>query len=154
MICPVEIASDMSAFRAVVGDHAKHELLHTSCHGAGDESTESDVAGDREADQLLASGRGLRSWVGHGEVNENDRGEAGVVEQAERLPEADCGGGAFARLCCIHARNQTANSRACHLIRPQRLAAVKILADRNDGRPALRDWRYKNLVPWRPPRMT
>src|ERR1700683_3404489 len=45
MICPVEIASDMSAFRAVVGDHAKHELLHRSRHGAGYESTGSDVAG-------------------------------------------------------------------------------------------------------------
>src|ERR1700678_4412729 len=57
MICPVEIASDMSAFRAVVGDHARHELLHTSRHGAGDESTGSDVAGDGEEDQLVASGR-------------------------------------------------------------------------------------------------
>src|ERR1700693_14811 len=56
MICPVEIASDMSAFRAVVGDHARHELLHTSRHGAGYESTGSDVAGDGEEDQLVASG--------------------------------------------------------------------------------------------------
>ena len=127
----------MSAFRAVAGDYAEHELLPTSCHGAGDESTESDVAGDREEDQLLASGRGLRSWVGHGEVNENDRGADGVVDQVERLPEADCVGGAFAQLCCIHARNQSANSRGCHLIRPQRLATVKILADRNDGGPCV-----------------
>src|SRR5271156_3686011 len=35
MICPVEIANAMSAFRAVVGEHARHELLHTSRHGAG-----------------------------------------------------------------------------------------------------------------------
>ena len=57
MICPVEIASDMSAFRAVVGDHARHELLHTSRHGAGDESTGSDVAGDGDEDHVVASGR-------------------------------------------------------------------------------------------------
>src|SRR5580700_9930046 len=57
MICPVELASDMSAFRAVLGDHAQHELLHTSRHGAGDESTGNDAAGDGEEDQLVASGR-------------------------------------------------------------------------------------------------
>jgi len=57
MICPVEIASDMSALRAVVGDHARHELLHTSRHGAGHESIGSDVASDGEEDQLVASGR-------------------------------------------------------------------------------------------------
>jgi len=47
----------MSAFRPVVGDRAKHELLHTSRHGAGDKSTASDVAGDGEEDQRVASGR-------------------------------------------------------------------------------------------------
>ena len=35
MICPVELASDTSAFRAVAGDHAKHELLHPSRQGTG-----------------------------------------------------------------------------------------------------------------------
>ena len=29
----------MSAFRAVIGDHGKHELLHTSRHGAGQSPT-------------------------------------------------------------------------------------------------------------------
>src|SRR6202050_2653728 len=59
MICPVEIASDMSGVRAVVGDHARHDLLHTSRHGAGDESTGSNVAGDGQEDQLVASSRDL-----------------------------------------------------------------------------------------------
>ena len=46
MICPGELASDMSALRAVrVGDHAKHGFLHEGRDGAGDESTGSDVAG-------------------------------------------------------------------------------------------------------------
>jgi hypothetical protein len=40
MICPVEIASDMSALRAVrVGDHAEHGFLSEGRDGAGDEST-------------------------------------------------------------------------------------------------------------------
>ncbi len=39
-ICPVEIASEMSAFRAArVGDHAKHDQLSEGRSGAGDEST-------------------------------------------------------------------------------------------------------------------
>jgi hypothetical protein len=47
MICPVEIASEMSPFRAVkVGEHLRYGLLHTSRDGAGDEGTGSDVAGD------------------------------------------------------------------------------------------------------------
>jgi len=40
MICPVEIARDMSAFRAVrIRDHAKHGFLFEVRYGAGDEST-------------------------------------------------------------------------------------------------------------------
>jgi hypothetical protein len=47
----------MSALRAVrVGDHAKHGLLAEGCHGAGDESTGRDVAGDGEEDDLVAGG--------------------------------------------------------------------------------------------------
>src|SRR5271157_252685 len=58
MICPVELASEMSAFWAVkVGDHARYGLLHTSLSGAGNEGTRSDVAGDGEEDHLVASGR-------------------------------------------------------------------------------------------------
>src|SRR4029077_11076097 len=57
MICPVEIAGDMSALRAVrVGDHAKHGLLPEGRDGAGDESTGCDVAGDGEEDHLVAGG--------------------------------------------------------------------------------------------------
>src|SRR5229473_5187303 len=49
MICPVEIARDLSAFRAVrVGDHAKHGFLLEGRDGAGDESTGSDLTGDGE----------------------------------------------------------------------------------------------------------
>jgi hypothetical protein len=40
MICPVEIAGDVSALRvARAGDHAEHVLLHEGRDGAGDEST-------------------------------------------------------------------------------------------------------------------
>jgi hypothetical protein len=42
MICPVEIASDMSVFQAArVGEHAKHGLLLEGRGGAGDESARS-----------------------------------------------------------------------------------------------------------------
>ena len=57
MICPVEIARDLSAFRAArVGDHAKHGFLLEGRDGAGDESTGSNFAGYGEEDQLVASG--------------------------------------------------------------------------------------------------
>ena len=70
MICPVEIASKMSAFRAVrVGDHAKHGILHEGRSGASDESTGRDVAGDGEEDTwwqaaeiLGISDRHMRRW--------------------------------------------------------------------------------------------
>src|SRR5437870_10996561 len=46
MICPVELASDVSALQAgMVGDHAEHGFLHEGRDGAGDESTGSDFAG-------------------------------------------------------------------------------------------------------------
>src|SRR5882672_10793294 len=57
MICPVEIAGDMSAMRAVrMGDHAEHGSLSEGRDGAGDESTGRDVAGDGEEDHLVAGG--------------------------------------------------------------------------------------------------
>src|SRR6266851_5926985 len=57
MICPVEIARDMSAFRAVrIRDHAKHGFLFEGRDGAGDESTGSDIAGNGEEDHVVASG--------------------------------------------------------------------------------------------------
>jgi hypothetical protein len=47
MICPVEIASDMSASRAVrMGDRAEDGSLSEGRDGAGDEGTGRDVAGD------------------------------------------------------------------------------------------------------------
>jgi len=43
----------MSAFPTVrVGDHAKHGLLLEDRHGAGDESTGRDLAGDGHEDHL------------------------------------------------------------------------------------------------------
>src|SRR6266700_5967735 len=57
MICPVEIARDMSALRAAsVGDHGKHGYLPEGRDGAGHESTGRDVAGDGEEDHLVAGG--------------------------------------------------------------------------------------------------
>ena len=57
MICPVEIASEMSALRAVrMGDHAEHGSLSEGRDGAGDESTGRDVASDGEEDHVVAGG--------------------------------------------------------------------------------------------------
>src|SRR6201984_2823455 len=57
MICPVEIAGDMSAWRAVrMGDHAEHGSLSEGRDGAGDESTGRAVAGDGKEDHLVAGG--------------------------------------------------------------------------------------------------
>ena len=61
MICPVEIARDVSALRAArVGDHAKHGVLLEGRDGAGDEGTGSDFAGHGEEDHLVAGGRDHR----------------------------------------------------------------------------------------------
>src|ERR1035441_10595670 len=57
MICPVEIAHEMSALRAVrIGDHAEHGSLSEGRDGAGDESTGRDVASDCEEDHVVAGG--------------------------------------------------------------------------------------------------
>ena len=57
MICPVEIASEVSALQAaVVGDHGRHGVLHAGRSGAGDEGTGSDFAGAGEEDHVVASG--------------------------------------------------------------------------------------------------
>src|SRR5207248_10179977 len=58
MICPVEIARDVSALQAArVGDNAKHDLLPEGRSGAGDESTGSDFASHGEEDHVVAGGR-------------------------------------------------------------------------------------------------
>jgi transposase len=70
MICPVEIARDLSAFQAArVRDHAKHDLLPEGRSGAGDESTGSDFAGHGEEDPwwqaaeiIGLSDRSMRRW--------------------------------------------------------------------------------------------
>ena len=57
MICPVELASDLSAFQAVrVGDHGRHDFLLEGRHGADYENIGSDITGDGQADHLVASG--------------------------------------------------------------------------------------------------
>jgi len=61
MICPVEIASEVSAFQAArVGDHGRHGVLHAGRDGADDEGTGSDFAGAREEDHVVAGGRDHR----------------------------------------------------------------------------------------------
>jgi hypothetical protein len=55
MICPVEIAHEMSALRAA--RVREHGLLPEGRDGAGDESTGRVVAGDGQEDYLVA-GRG------------------------------------------------------------------------------------------------
>jgi hypothetical protein len=55
MICPVEIASDLSAFRAArIGDRGRHALSDEGRDGAGNESARSDSPGHGEADHLVA----------------------------------------------------------------------------------------------------
>ena len=62
MICPVEIAHEMSALRAVrMEDHAEHESLSEGRNGAGDEDTERDVAGEWR--RRSPGGRRLRFWA-------------------------------------------------------------------------------------------
>src|SRR5581483_124762 len=57
MICPVDLAGDVSAFEAVrAGDHGEHGLLLEGRGGAGDEGTGSDLASHGEEDQLVAGG--------------------------------------------------------------------------------------------------
>ena len=60
MICPVEIAHEMSALRAAkIGDHAEHGDLSEGRDGAGDESTGRNVAGDGEEDHLVGAPMGV-----------------------------------------------------------------------------------------------
>ena len=61
MICPVEIASDVSALQAArVGDHGRHVLLQAGRDGADDESTGSHFAGPGEEDHVVPGGRDYR----------------------------------------------------------------------------------------------
>jgi len=59
MICPVEIANEMSAFGGVrwVLFVEAHEALLTSRSGADYEGTRSDHASDGEEDKVVSSGR-------------------------------------------------------------------------------------------------
>ena len=61
MICPVEIAREVSALRAArVGDDAQHDLLRAGRDGAGNESTGSDFASHGEKNYVVAGGRDYR----------------------------------------------------------------------------------------------
>ena len=69
MTCPVEIASEMAAFRAVVGDHARHQLLYTTGHGVSYESkgvmchtTAKKISWWQTAKILGISDRPMRRW--------------------------------------------------------------------------------------------
>jgi hypothetical protein len=58
MICPVDIARDVSASQAArVRDDGRHVLLHEGRDGAGDENTGSVVASDGEEDHVVSGGR-------------------------------------------------------------------------------------------------
>jgi len=60
MICPVEIAHEMSALRAArMREHVKHGLLPEGRDGAGNESTGRDVTGDGQEDYLVAGSRDI-----------------------------------------------------------------------------------------------
>ena len=62
MICPVELASDLSALPAAgVRDHARHGKLLEERDGADHESAGSDFAGDSEEDHVVA-GNGEQQW--------------------------------------------------------------------------------------------
>src|SRR3974390_529502 len=71
MICPVELAHEMSAWRAArIGDHGRYGSVSEGRGGAGDESAGSHVAGDGAQDHVVSSGaeilgitdRHLRRW--------------------------------------------------------------------------------------------
>ena len=61
MICPVRLASDLSALQAVKGgDHAQHDLVNEGRDGAGDESARSDFASYSQEDHVVAGGGDFR----------------------------------------------------------------------------------------------
>src|SRR5260370_25933829 len=71
MICPVEIARDLCAFRAArVRENAKHVLVHEGSSGAGDESPGSDflramakrITWWQAAEIIGISDRQMRRW--------------------------------------------------------------------------------------------
>ena len=89
MICPVEIAHEMSALRAVrIGDHAEHGNLSEGRGGAGDESTGRDAAGDGEEDYLVASGGDSRhqrpAYAADSDERYRREGYDGLVDRLAR----------------------------------------------------------------------
>jgi hypothetical protein len=60
MICPVELASDLSALQAVRVGACTAGFLHEGRDGAGDASTGSNCASHGQEDHLLASGGDYR----------------------------------------------------------------------------------------------
>src|SRR5579864_1917953 len=106
MICPVEIARDMSALRAVrMGDHAEHGSLSEGRDGAGDESTGRDVASDGKEDHVVAGGGDFgHQRPAHAAVAGALRGRglqrvAGpAARQAVAAPDTDGDGGESVRV--------------------------------------------------------
>src|SRR5579863_551508 len=107
MICPVEIAGELSALRAArVGDHAGHGKLLEGRDGAGDESTGSDFAGRSQEDQVVAGGGN------YGHQRSADATGAGAVRRVwlprairpaawETVAEKSFAGGVGARLGAV-----------------------------------------------------
>src|SRR5487761_1210939 len=63
MICPVQLASEMSVFQTGHGKGScrrRHELLRCDRPGVDDESAGSDLARDGQEDHLVASGREVK----------------------------------------------------------------------------------------------
>jgi hypothetical protein len=99
MLCPVELAHDLSALQAArVRDHGKHGILLEGRDGVGDESTGRDFAGDGEEDYLVPSGGDHRDRrPAHGGSATRKAGIAGGLsgdEASLRRSGFDGGGGA------------------------------------------------------------
>ena len=76
MICPVEIANEMSAFGGVRWELfvEAHEALLTSRSGADHEDTRSDHAGDGQEDKVVSSGPHPGHQLSANETNEGALG--------------------------------------------------------------------------------
>ena len=76
MICPVEIANEMSAFGGVtwVFFVEAHATLLTSRSGADHEDTRSDHAGDGQEDKVVSSGPHPGHQLSANETNEGALG--------------------------------------------------------------------------------
>src|SRR6266404_5898555 len=117
MICAVEIASDMSAWRAVgVGEHRGHALLHAGRDGADDEGTGSDFAGHGEADHVVA---------GSGDYRDQRPADAALAGETVAQKSAGGGGG------------ESSGAVSGEVLRSERAALSREAASRAPGRDQL-----------------